>query len=354
MSTVETIPRRSLSSRLLLLLRCLLRACWVVVRFLFRFLLVGWGTLAIYYSNLPWYPARAALAGVFLVFAVWALWIARRRPAYLAFTVVYLALIGWWILIPPLQDRPWRTPVAVLPKAIIDGDHVRLINFRHFDYRTRDDFTVKYEEREVDISHLTSVDLFVSYWKIGPVGHTFVSFNFDNALPVCISIETRPEEGEWFQPIASMFKKFELFYAVGDERDLIRLRTDHRGEEVFMYPILTSPENAQALFRVYLKRINELAEKPEWYHLLSDSCTFNIVHYPNKVGRTGGFDIRLLLNGWVDRYLYRAGVVNTSIPFDELRRRSRITEVSQQAGDAPDFSQRIRAALPVKGSAAKE
>ncbi|MCE9554864.1 MAG: DUF4105 domain-containing protein [Planctomycetes bacterium] len=353
MSTAESAPRRSLPARLLLLLRWLLRACWVVVRFLFRFLLVSWGTLAIYYSNLPWYPARVALAGVFLVFAVWALWVARRRPAYLGFTVVYLALLGWWILIPPLQDRPWRQPVAVLPKAIIDGDHVRLINFRHFEYRTRDDFTVHYEEREVDISHLTSVDLFVSYWKIGPVGHTFVSFNFDNALPVCISIETRPEEGESFQPIASMFKKFELFYAVGDERDLIRLRTDHRGEEVFMYPILTSPENAQALFRVYLQRINELAEKPEWYHLLSNSCTINIVRYANKIGRTGGFDIRLLLNGWADRYLYRAGLVNTSIPFDELRRRSRITEVSQQAGDAPDFSRRIRAALPVNEPAAK-
>ena len=354
MSTTELSPRRSLPARLLLPLRWLARASWFFLRFLFRFLLVSWGTLAIYYSNLPWYGARVALAGAFLVFAVWVLWIARRRRPYLAFAAVYLAVIGWWILIPPSHDRPWRPPVAVLPKAIINGDHVRLINFRHFDYRSRDDFTEHYEERDVDISHLTSFDLFISYWKIGPIGHTFVSFNFDNAPPVCISIETRPEIGESYQPIASLFKQFELFYAVGDERDLVRLRTDYRDEEVFMYPILTSRENAQALFRVYLKRINEIADRAEWYHLLSDSCTINIVRYANKVGRTGGFDIRLLLNGFTDRYLYSTGRVNTSLPFNELRRRSRITEVSKQAGNVPDFSPRIRTALPASDPPASE
>src|SRR5690606_39569218 len=136
------------------------------------------------------------------------------------------------------------------------------------DYRSLDDFTVRYEEREVSLSHLTSVDLFLSYWQVGPVAHTFVSFNFDNALPVCISIETRPEEGEGFDPIASMFKQFELIYVVGEERDLVRVRTDHRGEEVFLYPLRTSREGARRLFLVYLDRINALAEQPELYHLL--------------------------------------------------------------------------------------
>ena len=55
----------------------------------------------------------------------------------------------------------------------------------------------------------------------GLVGHTFLSFIFDNALPLSISIETRPEVGESFNPVASLFKQFELIYVVGDERDLV-------------------------------------------------------------------------------------------------------------------------------------
>ena len=74
----------------------------------------------------------------------------------------------------------------------------------------------------LSLSHLTGVDFYVSYWAEGVVGHTFVSFIFDNAPPLSVSIETRPEVGEGFDPLASMFKQFELIYVVGDERDIVR------------------------------------------------------------------------------------------------------------------------------------
>ena len=233
-----------------------------------------------------------------------------------------------------------------MPRAAVDGDRVRLTGFRNFEYRDRDDFTVRFEERTYLLSHLISIDFFVSYWALGPVGHTFVSFNFDNAAPLCISIETRPEVGEGFSPIASLFKQFELIYVVGDERDLVGVRTNHRNEEVFLYHVRTSPENARRLLLIYLARLNELADHPEFYHLLSNSCTINIVRYANKAGRTGGFDFRHLLNGFIDQYLYRAGIIDTSMPFDELRQRSHINDAARPAGTASDFSERIRAGLP--------
>lgn len=61
----------------------------------------------------------------------------------------------------------------------------------------------------MSLSHLTGLDFYVSYFTEGSVGHTFVSFTFDNAPPLSISIETRPEIGEGFAPVASLFKKFE-------------------------------------------------------------------------------------------------------------------------------------------------
>lgn len=48
---------------------------------------------------------------------------------------------------PPSYDRHWRPEVAVMPRAAIDGDRVRLTGVRNFDYRSRCDFTVRHEER---------------------------------------------------------------------------------------------------------------------------------------------------------------------------------------------------------------
>jgi hypothetical protein len=235
-----------------------------------------------------------------------------------------------------------------MPRAVIDGDRVHLSGVRNFDYRTRNDFTVRHEEREIQLSHLSALDFYISYFTEGPVGHTFVSFIFDNAPPLSISIETRPEVGEGFAPIASLFKQFELIYVVGDERDLVRVRTNYRGEPVYLYRLNTSAADARRLLLIYLERINELADHPEFYHLLTNSCTINIVRYANAAGREGRIDIRHILNGLVDAYLYRSGRIDTTLPFDELRRRSLINEAVHAADGAaePDFSDRIRAVLP--------
>jgi hypothetical protein len=152
--------------------------------------------------------------------------------------------------------------------------------------------------------------------------------------------------GEGFDPVASLFKQFELIYVVGDERDLVRVRTNYRDEEVFLYHTVISPAFARRLLLIYVERINELADRAEFYHLLSNSCTVNIIRYANAAGRIGRFDFRHMLNGLIDRYIYAAGVVDTTLSFDELRSRSRITSAAQATGNGLDFSDRIRVCLP--------
>jgi hypothetical protein len=311
-----------------------------------RVALITWTTFAVYYSNLPWSWLRLVSAGAFAAFAVWALFVSRQRWTSLAAIGLFLGVVVWWISIAPSHDRHWRPEVAVMPRATIDGDRVRLTGVRNFDYRSTNDFTVRYEEREVQLSHLTALDFYVSYWSAGPVGHTFVSFIFDNAAPLSISIETRPEVGEGFDPIASLFKQFELIYVVGEERDLVAVRANHRHETVYLYRLNTSAADARRLLLIYLARINELADRPEFYHLLTNSCTINIVRYANAAGRKGRFDIRHLLNGLIDSYLYHSGRIDTTLPYEEVRRRSLINEAAQAADAGPDFSERIRASLP--------
>src|ERR1700682_3985316 len=318
--------RSSLSRPLGWLVAISVSLCWAIP--------IAWATLAIYYSNLPWAGMRLALAAAFAAFTIWAIWFSRRRRMSAMAIVLFLGVVAWWISIRPSHDRNWRPEVAVMPRAVVDGDRVRLTGVRNFDYRTRNDFTVRYEEREVQLSHLTALDFYVFSFSEGPVGHTFLSFIFDNAPPLGISIETRPEVGEGFAPVASLFKQFELIYVVGDERDLVGVRANQRHEAVYLYRLNTSPEDARRLLLIYLERINELADRPEYYHLLTNSCTINIVRYANAAGRSGGVDIRHLRDGLVDSYLHYLRRVDTTVPFDELRRRSLINEAGQAADSA--------------------
>jgi hypothetical protein len=145
-----------------------------------------------------------------------------------------------------------------------------------------------------------------------------------------------------------MFKQFELIYVVGEERDIVGVRTNHRHEPTYLYRLNTPAADVRRLFLVYLGRINELADTPEFYHLLTNSCTINIVRYANAAGREGRIDIRHILNGLADSYLYRSGRIDTTLPFDELRRRSLINEAAQAADGASDFPERIRASLPTR------
>src|SRR4029078_6846205 len=100
---------------------------------------------------------------------------------------------------------------------------------------------------------------------------------------------------------------------------------------------------ARGVCLFYLERITERAERPEFYHLLTNSCTINIVRYANAAGREGRIDIRHILNGLVDSYLYRSGRIDTTLPFAELRRRSLINDAVHDADGSPEptFSERI-------------
>src|SRR5258707_1531811 len=155
----------------------------------------------------------------------------------------------------------------------------------------------------------------------------------------------RADVGEGFTTIVSMFNQFELIYVVGDDRDLVRVRTNYRKETVYLYRLNASADDARLLLLVYLARINELAERPEWYHLLSNSCTINIVRYSNSAGRVGRFDIRHLLNGLIESYLYHSVRVYTTLPFDEIQWRSLFNIAPQDTDDALAVSYTLHATL---------
>lgn len=328
------------------MLRWLGRLCWGA--------LAVWGSALIYFSIAP--PLWLALipSAVFVAATVAGFSVLRSARASLG---AFFVLLGAALLIlnlkSPANDRDWSPEVARTPRAVIQGDVVKLTDVRNFDYRTKTDFTERWESREVHLSHLTGADFFVSYWSPEPgmMAHTFVSFLFDDAPPVCISIEARKERGEPYGPVASLFKEFELVYVIGEERDVVGVRTHHRQEQVYLYHLRMRPEGIRRLFLDYLERANALAERPEFYHLLSNNCTSNISRHATQPGRATPFYWRALLNGYSDELIYDLGGMDKTLPFPELKAASCINPLAKEGVLDEGFSARIRPGfhgMPVK------
>lgn len=269
------------------------------------------------------------------------------RPRWRAKLGVFLGMaliLLWWLSLQPRQYRDWKTEVALTPHATIDGDLVTLHQVRNFDYRTKDDFTPRHEMRKLDLKNLRGVDVFITYLGSPYMAHPIISYDFGKDGHVCFSIETRPEKGESYSALGGLYRQFELAYVVSDERDAIRLRTNCReGDDVYLYRL-----NARFLresFLEYVRTVNELHETPRWYNAITNNCTTAIRHQRTASERVP-WDYRMLVNGLADELLYERGAIDTSLPFEELKRISRINDRAKQADGAADFSKKIREGLP--------
>ncbi len=264
------------------------------------------------------------------------------RRAALASSGLILAVILWWLTINPSNNRDWQPDVAQLTTAEFEGDHVTLTNVRNFNYRAAADYDEAWETRTYDLSQVRAFDMFISYWGPRHIAHTIASWEFADGRHLAISIETRKEKGETYSALRGFFRQFELYYVVADERDVIGLRAGHRGEQVYLYRLKHSPEVAESLLRDYLVTLNRLAEDPEWYNALTDNCTTSIRHHAQAIGAANKWNWRIWVNGHLDEMGYELGLVDTSIPLEELRSRSDITSIAKLALTSSDFSKALR------------
>ena len=314
--------------------------------------LTGWGALALAVVGPGGDKGRLVLAaayGVAGLAAVVALVLHRGlRFALPAFAVALVAIAGWWSNIQPSNERDWQPEVARLAYATIDGDRVTVHNVRNFDYRTETDFTPAYSDRTYDLRKLDSGDLMAVYWMGPAIAHLFVSFGFgDDHL--AISIEARKEKGEGYSSAKGFFRQYELYYVVADERDVVRVRTNYRKdppEDVYVYPLRVPRENIRRIFLEYVRQMNTLRERPEFYNTLTTNCTTAILMNTRVNQDSLPLSWKVLVSGYAPAYVYDSGRMDRSLPFEELQRRSLVNAAAQAADQAPDFSRRIRAGLP--------
>ena len=308
---------------------------------------IVWSAGALWYDG-P--NSRALAGGLVLLFAGGSLaLLALARSAWHGAVGVVVAcgfVLGWWLGIEPRNDRPWQADVAELPTAEINGDRLTIRNVRNFEYRSETDFTPRWETRTYDLTKIQGLDMFMSYWGPRAIAHTVLSWQFEGAAPLAISIETRKEQGEEYSAVKGFFRQFELYYVLADERDLIRLRTNVRGEEVYLYRLRPPPARARALLLAYLAKVNRLAKEPDWYNAFTHNCTTTIFLHVRDLGIPFSWNWKMFLNGYLDEGAYGVGLINRSMPFEEMRARSAISSTAKGVQNEADFSAAIRVGLP--------
>lgn len=247
----------------------------------------------------------------------------------------------------PTHDRQWRQNLMVLPHSEIFSDRVSLYNIRDCHYRTEEDYDVRHFDREILLSELRTLDFIVVPFKSAPsLAHTMLSFGLSDGQYIVFSVEARFEQNESYNPIQGAIKGYELIWVVGTERDLIALRTEIRKADVYLYRTKATPEQVRSVFLAAVARVNEIARQPEFYNTLRNNCTTNIVDLINELQPgTIPEDVRVLLPGHSDKFLYDQGLLAADGPFAMIKQVSRINSAARIHYGSSEFSQAIRGEL---------
>ena len=299
-------------------------------------LLVGgaWAALALALTGTgPEGPhlGRALLA-VGLLGAAGAAWRWRSRRWGVAVALVgCLAVYGWVRTVRPSNTRDWAPDLARAPWAEVAGSKVTLHEVRDFRYRSTTDWDEAWYTATYDTEQLTGASFVVEPFSgVYGAAHTMVSFSFQDGRHVVFSVEVRREKGETFSAVGGLFRRFELAYVVGDERDLVQLRSNFRHDAVYLYPVKASQERVTAFFLDMVQRTN--------------NCTTNLVRHFEKVSATDvPYDHRTLMPAFADALAYELGIIDTDAPLEQVRARYHINARALAAQGQDDFSQRIRA-----------
>jgi hypothetical protein len=248
----------------------------------------------------------------------------------------------------PSHFRDWVPEQALLPTVELSGNQAIVHNVRNCKYFANDVYMVDYYDKTIDLNRVRGVDYIVVPFEGMPaLAHVFLSFQIDgpDGKPehLAVSVETRKERNEKYNPVKGSINQYELIYVVADERDVIQYRTVYNGEQVYLYRTTASPEAAQSLFVDVLNRVNLLAQRPEFYDTLTNNCTSNIVRHVNRIKPSRIVaDYRALLPGYSDRLAYDEGLIERHGTFEQTKELAYINPLAQRYAGRDDFSELIR------------
>jgi len=269
----------------------------------------------------------------------------KKAKFFLVILSLFLVVGLFLSLMTPSNDRDWNDDQAILPFAKIDNNLVQIFNIRNFDYSSVEEYTKDYYDKVFDLDKIERVWYVVEPFSgIPGSAHTFLSFEFADNQFVSVSVEIRKEKGESFHPVKGLFNQYELMYVIADEKDVVKLRSNYRKDQTFVYPARATKDKARELFLDIMKRVNDLRDNPEFYNTITNTCTTNIANHINNITpkKIPFFSFRIMFPANSDKLAYDLGMLDTELPFEEARQRFFINDRAEKYAEDIDFSVKIR------------
>ncbi|CUH75867.1 DUF4105 domain-containing protein [Tropicibacter naphthalenivorans] len=312
---------------------------------LFAVLLIAFAAWSVTAFRLHLSGIGLALALGSLALAVVAAGVIRlrsRRKGWAVLAIAVLAVASWYQTIRPQEHRDWAVDVSRGVQARVDGDAITLNNVRDFKWTSASDADAQWISATYDLDQLETVDMLTSVWDSPDIAHLLVSFGFAGGQQVAFSVEIRREADEIFNEIGGFFRQFELVLIAATEDDIVRLRTNHRGEDVSLFPVNLTPEQRRTMFMSYVELAQKLENRPQFYNTLGANCTTVVYGLAQSLKPDLPLDWRLVLSGNLPEYLDDLGVLGGQGDMTQRRAAAKISERAMAHGDGPGFSAAIR------------
>ena len=324
-----------------------IRGIFFFFAFLVLIIFYLWSISAIYFLDFPWHWLKPASSWFFALGTPLAFIFFRKKKKYVFLSVlaVCLLLSAVYYTMEETNNKNWITSHAVLPSISFSGDKITIKNVRNFDYKTENDFTVMYYDKTFDLNTIDSLDYILSYWDGNKnIAHSLLSFGFGKDSYLCVSVETRLEKGQTQTGLKGLYNQYGLIYILGDESDILMLRTNFRKEDVYLYRLKVKKEEIRKLFLAIMHRVDSLKNHPQFYNSVKHNClTSLLADIETAINQKLKFDYRYIFNGRSDEMIYERGKFQTNgLSFIEFKKMHYVNQYMTKNNAPTDYSKKIR------------
>ncbi len=274
-------------------------------------------------------------------------WYWFQRIFFVVFSLSLVVWLAWWLSQKPTLYKDWDSMDAILPEISWSGDTVTIAHIRDFVWKSETEYTPRYMTGTYALADIEWVHYVITPFSDhdGPA-HTMLTFSFSGGRHLAISAEIRKIRGQTFDAIDGILNQYQIAYVIATESDVIKLRTNYRNNEVYIYPIKTEKEKIQLLFKSMLIKADRLTREPEFYNTLWNNCTTSILDHANsiRIDKLAGGKYRLLPSH-SDEIVYAAGLIDTTLSLSDARDYYRIDEIARSATGSMDYSSLIRKSI---------
>ena len=101
------------------------------------------------------------------------------------------------------------------------------------------------------------------------------------------------------------------------------MRTNVRGEQVYIHPVDVQASTARAVLEQIVNRVQSIEQSPAWYHTITASCASTLAADIQEVADPPlDLDWRVLLPGFSDELAFELGLLKTDADLATTRERN--------------------------------